>query len=286
MRHHYVPQFLLAPWARDNADKKIEVFRLDIAGLPSSRRTPKHTGFEEDLYALTVDKVAGMEKQTIEKQFLMRIDNNGARIRNKLENDGLKSLTPKDMADWARFVMSLRIRQPNIITSLQADATEHLKEMLNEQPEEYEELISDDAPKTLEEWTKQQFPGLIENIGLSFFHELVDNPDIGNKILNMRWWIWDFSDSPYELLLSDNPCIFTSGIDDPNCIFALPISPRKVFLATQSDNVAQILRQQSTRDLSIRINESSVSQSQTRIFARQQFPVRSFIENRLSTNKR
>ena len=285
MRHHYVPQFLLSPWAENNQDGKIEVFRFDLKNLPSSRHTPKHTGFDDDLYALTKEVVGRMEKQAIEKLFLKRVDNNAARVRRKLEHQGLKYLTQKDRVDWACFLMSLRIRQPNIVHMLQQEATEHLKSDLKEKPEEYEALYSDGDPKTLEEWTEKQFPGLIENFGLSFFHELVANPHYGNKILSMKWWLWNFQDAPYELLLSDHPCIFTAGIEDSSCVIALPISPKKAFMATQSDIVARTMRQQLPKDLAMRLNESSVIQARIRVYARKQSPNRRFIENRIHMRK-
>ncbi|BBO69294.1 hypothetical protein DSCA_32240 [Desulfosarcina alkanivorans] len=222
-----------------------------------------------------------MEKQAVEKHFLSIIDNNAARIRNKLEKDGLKSLTIEDRMDWARFLMSLRLRQPDIVEMLKRESAQHLKATLNDQPEEYEELAAPEDAPTLEEWTKEQYPGLIENFGLSFFHKLVDNPEICTKILKMKWWLWDFSKAPYDLLLSDHPCIFVHGIDDPNCVIALPIHPRKAFMATRSDEVAKVMRNQRPRDLAVRLNESSVNQTRVRIYAPNESP-RRFIENRLA----
>lgn len=285
MRHHYVPEFLQKPWTENTSDGKLEVFRLDLPHIPSSRHTPKYTGFDDNLYALTKDTVAGMDKQAIEKLFLKHVDNNAALVRDKLERQGLKLLNPDDKAHWTRFLMSLRFRQPDVVDMLQREATEHLKASLNEDSETYEELSSDGGPPTLEEFTEEQYPGLIENFGLSFFHELVNNPIYGNKILSMRWWLWDFQDTPYELLLSDHPCIFTSGIDDPKCVIALPISPKKAFMTTQSDGAAKIIRQQHPKNLAMLINESSVMQTRVRIYARNQSPARRFIENRIHKRK-
>jgi hypothetical protein len=215
MRHHYIPQFLLRSWAENTTDGKIEVFRLDLKHIPSSRLTPKHTGYEENLYALTRPIVAGMDQQAVEKQFLRHVDNLGARVRQKLDGEGLRALTLDDRTDWARFIMSLRIRQPNVVEMLRNMATDRFRETIKTRPEEYEELAGVDDPPTLEEWTEKTFPGLIENFGLSIFHKLVDNPKIGDKILKMKWWVWDFSEVPYDLLIADHPCIFTTGIDDP-----------------------------------------------------------------------
>lgn len=280
MRHHYVPEFLQRPWADTTPDGKIEVFRLDLDHLPSRRHTPKHIGFEHELYALSKPVVAGMEQQAIEKQFLRQVDNRSARVRDKLEHRGLRALTPEDRVDWARFIMSLRLRQPDVIQMLKSKSEEHLKATLAAEPVHYEELAVAEDPPTLEAWTEKHFPGLIENFGLSFSHELVDNPRYGNKILNMKWWIWDFSGVSYDLLLADHPCIFTAGIDDPNLVIALPIAPKKAFMTTQSEHVAKILRVQRPRDLAVRLNELSTAQARIRIYARNRAPER-FLRNRL-----
>ncbi len=280
MHHHYVPQFLLRAWAENTFDKKIEVFHLDQGRLTFSRLTPKYTGYEEDLYALSKPVVAGIDKQAIEKQLLMRIDNSAARVRLMLEGQGLRGLSVEDRMDWARFLMSLRLRQPAIVDELRQGAAEHLRKSLAAQPEQYEELAGLENPPTLEEWTEKNYPGLIENFGMSFFHELVDNPRIGTKIISMKWWMWDFSDVPFDLLLADHPCIFTSGIDNKNIILALPISPKRAFMATQEERVADTLRRQRPRDLAARLNESSVGQAVARVYARDRSPQR-FILNRL-----
>ena len=117
---------------------------------------------------------------------------------------------------------------------------------------------------------------------MSFFHELVDNPDIGNSIFRMKWWLWDFSGVKHDLLLADHPLIFTTAIDDPNLVIALPISPKKAFMATQSDHVAAVMRQQDPKYLALRLNESSLGQARVRIYACDTSPER-FIRNRLST---
>lgn len=286
MRHHYIPQFLLSPWAENSKDGKLEVFRLDLPEIPSSRRKPRYTGFDDDLYALSEDVVAGMEKQAIEKIFLMKVDNRGAIARSKLENQGLKSLNNEERADWARFLMSLRLRQPEIIHQLRHDGKRHLRKSLNENPEEYDELVAEGEPETLEQLTENQYPGLIENFGLSFFHELIDNPHYGNKILQMKWWIWDFNKVTYDLLLSDNPCIFTAGIENKHCVIALPISPKKVFMATQDDDVEDRLRRSRSRELVVRLNESSVMQTRVRIYSRSELPAKRFIKNRMRLRKK
>lgn len=112
------------------------------------------------------------------------------------------------------------------------------------------------------------------------FFKLVDNPQIGDKLLRMKWWIWDFSDVQHDLLLADHPCIFTTGINDPNLVIALPIAPKKAFMATQSDDAAEVMRRQRPKDLAVRLNESSIAQARVRIYSRDKSSAR-FTKNRI-----
>lgn len=282
MRHHYVPQFLLRPWTENTLDNRLEVFRLDLQGVPSLRRATRGTGREVDLYALTEERVAGMEQQAIERKFLRGVDNNGACVRSKLESHGLNLLTEDDRIDWALFLMSLPLRQPHIVEALKQQSSEMLRNILrDERPEGYEELAAGGHFPSFDSWVDSHYPGLIENCGLSFFPNIVGNEYYWDRFLRMRWWLWDFREVPYDLLLSDNPLIFTAGIEDANCIVALPISPKKAFMATQDEKVASIMREQFPRVLSTRLNEFSLLRARVRIWARRELPARRFIENRI-----
>jgi hypothetical protein len=280
MRHHYVPQFLLRAWAESMPDKKVEIFRLDRPQVPSSRRSPKHTAYEEDLYALTLPVVAGMERQAVENHVLRHIDTLAAAVLRRLTITGFTGLTLINRCDWARFLMSLRLRQPSIIQQLRTEVAEHLEASLADQPDEYDAIAEVGDPPTLVEWTRENYPGLIENFGLSFFNRLVDNTKVGGKILRMKWWLWSFPQERHELLLADHPCIFTANINDPDLVIALPIGPRKAFMASGSERVANILRRQRPKHLLMRLNESSVAQARARIYARDGSAHR-FIMNRL-----
>jgi hypothetical protein len=110
----------------DATRPEVEVFRLDLPGLPSSRRTAKYTAYEDNLYALTMPVVAGMEQQAVEKRLLGRIDDLAAGVLRRLTTTSLAGLTSDDRCDWARFLMSLRLRQPAIIQQLRTESSEYL----------------------------------------------------------------------------------------------------------------------------------------------------------------
>jgi len=222
-----------------------------------------------------------MEQQAVETDFLQRLDDLAARVLQKMAATGFADLTPEDRCVWVYFIMSLRSRAPEVVSQLHMEGSNSLKDSLDERPEEYEAISETTDPPTLMEWSEQQFPGLIENFGTMSFPSFVCNPDIGQKILDMKWRLWDFRGQKNHLLLADRPCIFTMGIDDPDLVIALPISPWKAFMATKTDRLASIMRQQRPKDLLMRMNESSLRQAKIRVYARDASPGR-FICNRLN----
>jgi hypothetical protein len=185
-----------------------------------------------------------MEQQAIESRVLKHIDTLASAVLRKLTTTGFTGLTWENRCDWARFLMSLRLRQPNIIQQLRTEAADYLEASLIARPEKYDAIAELGDPPTLVEWTNKNYPGLIENFGLTFFNRLVDDAEIGRKIVRMKWWLWHFTQEPHDLLLADHPCIFIKAMDAPDLVIALPIAPRRAFIATGNGRVADILRQQ------------------------------------------
>ena len=54
--------------------------------------------------------------------------------------------------------------------------------------------------------------------------------------------LWDFSGQKNHLLLSDRPCITTTGKDDSNFVLSLPIGPWKAFMVIKTERVASNVR--------------------------------------------
>ncbi|MCY4419784.1 MAG: DUF4238 domain-containing protein [Gammaproteobacteria bacterium] len=284
MRHHYLPEFLLKRWAETTADKKVEVFQLDIPRIPSKRRRPKHTGFEQDLYALTHDQVAGLEKQHVETNILKHVDNEAAKVLNKILIGGLGSLTKTDNTHWIIFLMSLRVRRPEFINYLKYGEPDEFKATLIESPEKYIAKSGDSDPHALAEHAEKENPGITDNFGMVYFGHMITEPDIAMKIGRMTWSLYHFKKLKNHLLLSDDPLILTEkSIDHPDLIIMLPLSPDKVFIATKAHHATRWLSQHRAKDVLTYINEWSLLQSKKRIIARNKSPHR-FILNR--NNKR
>ena len=56
-------------------------------------------------------------------------------------------------------------------------------------PFKYEELVENGDSSSLEQWAEQHYPGLIENVGLSFLADFVGDEVVRRKIFEMKWWL-------------------------------------------------------------------------------------------------
>lgn len=287
MKHHYVPKFLLRGWVLKSSetlpdppfDNKLEKFDIGGDAVSSDRKGLGEVGYERDLYALTRREIAGLKKQDIETIFMSTLDNDAARVKNKLLTSDNIKLTNSERCQWARFLMSLRVRLPDEVNNIVKEASSVLLESLRGNPFEYRQLENECDPETLEAWVEEKFPGLIQNFGLSELGNYIDNEKVGDKLINMHWRVVTFKWGAPELLLSDNPCIWSGGIGDENLIIVLPISPSKLFMACRGESVERKLSALSEKSLIEKVNASSVRQSKKSIFAKTSLPKR-FIENR------
>ena len=132
-------------------------------GLRSKRWAPKVTGYEPDLYALTMSSVAGIDQQVVETEFLQHLDNSAAKVLHKLAATGFSDLSKGDRDAWVCFIMSLLSRTPESIALIQEVGHVHLNASLRDQPEEYDAIADASDPSTLTDWVEAHLPGLIEN---------------------------------------------------------------------------------------------------------------------------
>jgi Protein of unknown function (DUF4238) len=271
----------MAPWAADNADGKLVEFRICLPGVPTGRRVPKATGYEPDLLALSHPQVEGMEQQAIETKLMQAVDTDAARVRVDLLARGTTNLTVDDRCDWVRYLNSLRMRQPKFVSDVAKSAgTETIREELARDVDEYTALAQSDDPPTLVEWVRQNRPGLIEDFGLTLYPKVINDPVIGEKLINLNWIVCDLSSAKHELILADNPLVSVGNLDSPTLILALPLSPTKLFVACRATETSQRFRTEEPNAIVARMNESSVERANRWVYARTEAPAR-FIRKRV-----
>lgn len=270
VKHHYVPQFLLRRWT--SAAGKLRVFAIRNGQLVCSERAPEYTGYENGLYAVMAN-VFGFSQDVIERKLFGPIDNDAAKVLEKLERH--ETITEVEHIAWTFFLNSLRIRQPDTLEYLRTDGMNQLKRILSEQDKA---TLPPDSPTT-EQWFNRYFPGAMEAKSLaSWLPRLIAHDDVTRTFSELKWWIREFAPTEIQLLLSDLPIHWEGGFNEAEFMIHLPIAPNRIIFGTRSKQTELILKQMPAADLIGRVNLTTLASSSQRIWASTQDEAQAFIE--------
>ena len=108
--------------------------------------------------------------------------------------------------------------------------------------EKYLERRDPGGPETIHEFVQLAMPAAAAMDAAEMMVDIIDNNRVGQTIINMKWILVDLPQSKYELLTSDRPLVRPVGFDHPQAYLALPLSPRKLWLASHDDFFARKLK--------------------------------------------
>lgn len=205
-------------------------------------------------------------RNSVETAFFQSVDDKGAVVRLKLINEGIAPDDVTSRSDWARFLMSLQMRQPHVVNSVKKFASEILRREIDDDPAQYKALTGLNAPPNLLSFVEEKMPGMIDEIALQWYPKLVDHDDIGSQLTGLNWIVRTLPKGCTSFLISDHPCIYEGGIYDRRLIVALPLSPQHVFLGVRDRATAQRLLLLEPSELADKINRASFIQSRKRIY--------------------
>ena len=166
---------------------------------------------------------------------------------------------------WARFLMSLALRNPQTLAALKTDMRQQLIAQLRIKPEIQEEHRASGDPRDIVAWIEDRFPSSFLNgsgtLVLPLFIEELSKP-----LHAMCWFICDLGDAATSLLTSDRPLFGQHGFGDPRCIVALPLSPRLLFVAANTRESIQTFAQRQPETIVGLINERLVTQAVAHVY--------------------
>lgn len=258
--HHHVPQFLLGGWCR--ADGRVAVYSRKASRLVIDWRTPKHTGYEPHLYSISslLEDREWVEREVMSKH----VDGPAAPILARLLAGDLKNFNSDDRTAWARFVMAQWWRSPDMIAKLRQGGREAMMRALEANPEQYEALRGTSPHSTLQEWVDANAPGLDEITTMGrVLPQLINDSRAGQIIVNMHWQVLHLVGSKFDLLISDRPAIRFEGLAARNCLIAMPLDPRHLFVASHWDRG---FHRHSPTDIVRRTNVTTVRQAHARVY--------------------
>lgn len=233
--HHFVPIFYLNAWCGN--DGRLERYSRPYNNIVTDRCPPKSTGFERDLYSLK--GTSPTRKQLVEKRFMHAVDTRAAKVFSALRK-GQRELSVTERSDAARFIMSLRTRTPEALERLRRYGLPEIMATLEAHPEQHQAFTAAAGSTDLSEWLRSTMPELVENVGVLGLQKLVDNSNVGSRLVNMTWRMYGVQNANTDLLTSDRPCLVAPSTDGIRRLIALPVAPR--LLLVISDNLAALDR--------------------------------------------
>jgi Protein of unknown function (DUF4238) len=234
--HHFVPRFYLAGWC--SSGDKLTVYSRPRGRVVTRALTPKYTAVERDLYSYT--GLPSPQAQSLETDFMARIDDAAAPVLRKLLNGGLPKLTGPERSDFTRFVMLLRARHPGAVAHSKEEGERTLTNELDRDPHEYLAVKCDHPAATLRDFLEQGAPHYIPNAGLSVLPDMITNPKTCERVYKMPWSTFDVRNANVDLLSGDRPCILEGDALAGRCVIALPLGPRMLMVI--SNDSASIVR--------------------------------------------
>jgi len=242
-KHHYIPVFYLKEWA--GSDGTVTAFNRPHGNkVVATPKPPTHTGYVRGLYWL--DGAADIDvANRVETLVMGRIDHNAAIAHQYIMRDDVKGLPAPVKLAWTRFIVGLLIRSPANIANVYnkminptASERKQIGKILGKGLR-YEDISKDD----------------MKRFALYTIARLTQNPELEAVINKMRWVMYDLPLPELRFFTSDRPVIMTNAIGVKGGHIALPVSPRKLFLAFADQDIENETKSRSPWDIADTVNE-------------------------------
>jgi hypothetical protein len=283
-RHHYLPEFLLQPWAQlagQAVAYRWDPWRRDVM---VGTRSPRSVGFKWELFSLSSHPLG---TDAIEESFFKPIDNEGAMVRDRMLADGTKSLSSTERSDFARVLMSLVARRPDIVADLRTKGVTTFREGLDNNPDILEMMDEDGIEGSPSNLFETMFNHTLEDHAVTMVQSLYDNKLIGNILVRSYWDLKTIDDGDGDFLIADHALIRTFGTYDERCFWCIPLSPRAALLINRSKDLRHALLKLSGGRFCKMLNRSSVNQADRFVFAHRHNPtIERWVKKRLAVVKR
>ncbi len=279
-KHHYIPEFYLRRWT-DHASRKLTEYCRRHTGVVARPTSPGGTGYVPGLYKLP-DAEPG-EEYVIETKLMKSIDNWASKAIQSMMVDGPfpGKLEPRQALGWCQFLYSLIVRNP-----------EHLERMKEKMtildPAEIIEHIRDDYPRirgagdppTFDEYKANFLKRPVQVPAIRVLPELVRSKRVVGVLASFKWQTATVNTAKYPLLTSDRPIVMSNGLLQQDAHIVLPISPRKLFIATKTEETFEFFREMDINQLVEAMNNQVCQQAHRFVFGSDDRALR-FVEKRL-----
>ncbi|MGT2437804.1 DUF4238 domain-containing protein [Bradyrhizobium betae] len=232
-KHHYIPVLYLSQWARNG--RFTEISRPAGRDRAESRGTgARGTGYVRGLYRLTGDNIPEELAEQVERKFMGTVDNLAKEALDIVLHNSHTNWTDKTRSAWARFVNGLIFRVPERVASARKFLEEFWLADFEKHKAKYDAQRAESAPDFLDYVIHD-----VNRDTLEFMMKQIDNVRIGTLLGRMRWRTIDVAPVGRPLFTSDRPVIMSNGLAYDDAHLLLPVSPTRLFLATQTAEMEQ-----------------------------------------------
>jgi len=263
-KHHYIPVFYLKKWT--GPDGRLCEFSKPYDRVKPKRIHPGGTGFVHGLYSIA--DLPPELAQVLEKGFMKTTDTLAANALQVLLSGSLRGLTSDTRSGWSRFIVSLVLRNPEMVIRAKHAARALMAEARLTIEQDYAENRLPTDPDTYAKYAALHSPNPEGRAAAILMEKVIDSPKIGQWINNMRWRVFVIPPTGFNFLTSDRPVIMTNGISHQDAQLILPISKKHLFVATnnvQTENQIMNLAKEGT--LAQQVNDRIALQAKKLVFA-------------------
>lgn len=278
LRHHFLPEFYLKQWAQE--DGRFVEYKKPYGDKVKPRKThPKATGFIFRLYAF--EGLADDLVHEFESKFLSPVDSQAAQALYAMQADRAFSNTQR--LAWASFLATLLSRMPEDMELVKKSIRELAQVVLPGFKPIFDILKPESETRTFQHLSNE----LMENSdqrAIEFVGRVMSSEKLVRGIAGMEWSILTLHGAKFELLTSDRPVIYTHVLGNDQSHIALPIGPRRLFLAAKDRKLINRLQESDDSALAAVVNAGVVGAAVNYVYGSNDSQLR-FVQNRMGKSK-
>jgi hypothetical protein len=255
--NHYVPIFYQKRWAI-RADRRVCVYSRPYKDARAQRKHPAGVGYQRDLY--TVTNADAAVATYLERQFFKRTDDLAAKALAVIEAGQWKPMDSTTRSGWTRFIISLLHRNPEQVGKFLELVSQYVALIKPQYEKLYSSKKDANHPATFDEFWQDILPEIIGRTWIKLIQTTIDSKSVGEHFNRLVWKILDLKSS-YTFLTGDRPIMMTNGMIRTDSHLAIPIGPRKLFIAAHTTELADALRRDTPDKVIAFVNDKIVRQA-------------------------
>lgn len=260
--HHFVPAFLLREWQTGD-DNKLTQLQWMRGAVITDRLKAKSVAKQRHLYATGI--ACGRPDNRLERDFMdPKVDGPAALAHKVLLTEGVGVLTEQHRIDWARFLVCQMIRTPKMVEHVRLRGREIL--MRGDEPVAADVLGPGEPQVSLSQWLKEHRPDLFDDLGIDTLPHIINSSLLNGVFLKATWATREIKHAKFDFLVSDSPLVY-EGKMSSNFLFAIPLSPRKLFLAYSDEQTGNNVKRAAADAVAVAFNRNQAAQAQSYVFS-------------------